>query len=144
MPPGSWPRSRGVGYRPDIRQVRRPDGVDHPPELGPVTSKPRGPACHARGRCADGRGQREFISRDEASSPTASLYAIILTALIDAIEDALKTPVQAAVKREDEQEFARLNGQNLMFCEDASRRLQHRLVQMPIFEDFWVRVNHYE
>jgi hypothetical protein len=39
----------------------------------------------ARG-CADGRPQRDFISRDEASSPTVSLYAIILTALVDAIE----------------------------------------------------------
>ena len=37
--------------------------------------------------CADGRGQREFISRDEASSPTASLYAILLTAVVDAIEN---------------------------------------------------------
>ena len=37
--------------------------------------------------CADGRGQREFISKEEASSPTASLYAIILTSLIDAIEE---------------------------------------------------------
>ena len=46
---------------------------------------------------------------------------------IDRIESSLKTPVQAAVKREDEQEFARLNGQNLMFCEDAARRLQHEL-----------------
>ena len=36
--------------------------------------------------------------------------------------DELKTPVQAAVKREDEQEFARLNGQNLMFCEDVLSR----------------------
>ncbi|RUO26479.1 GTP cyclohydrolase I FolE2 [Aliidiomarina minuta] len=64
--------------------------------------------------------------------------------LIDTIEDALQTPVQAAVKREDEQEFARLNGQNLMFCEDAARRLQHRLNQESQFHDFWIRVNHYE
>lgn len=67
-----------------------------------------------------------------------------IVALIDAIEGALKTPVQAAVKREDEQEFARLNGQNLMFCEDASRRLKHQLNQMSVFKDFWLRVNHYE
>ncbi|MGM0525244.1 MAG: GTP cyclohydrolase FolE2 [Pseudomonadota bacterium] len=67
-----------------------------------------------------------------------------IVALVDAVEAALKTPVQAAVKREDEQEFARLNGQNLMFCEDASRRLKHQLNQMPIFTDFWLRVNHYE
>ncbi|RJG37879.1 GTP cyclohydrolase FolE2 [Motilimonas pumila] len=64
--------------------------------------------------------------------------------LIDAIEGALQTPVQAAVKREDEQEFARLNGQNLMFCEDAARRLQHSLSSATAFDDFWVRVNHYE
>ena len=37
--------------------------------------------------CADGRPQRDFISREEASSPTASLYAIVLTCLIDAIEN---------------------------------------------------------
>ena len=36
--------------------------------------------------CADGRGQREFISKDEASSPTVSLYALFLTCIIDAIE----------------------------------------------------------
>lgn len=67
-----------------------------------------------------------------------------IIALIDAIEDALKTPVQAAVKRADEQEFARLNGQNLMFCEDAARRLKHALNQQTQFDDFWLRVNHYE
>ncbi len=67
-----------------------------------------------------------------------------LIELIDQLEDSLKTPVQAAVKREDEQEFARLNGQNLMFCEDAARRLQHCLNRRPDIDDFWVRVNHLE
>ena len=43
--------------------------------------------------------------------------------LISEIETTLNTPVQAAVKRPDEQEFARLNGANLMFCEDAARRI---------------------
>ena len=36
---------------------------------------------------------------------------------------ALATPVQTAVKRADEQAFAALNGANLMFVEDAARRL---------------------
>lgn len=67
-----------------------------------------------------------------------------IIALIDAIEGSLMTPVQAAVKREDEQEFARLNGQNLMFCEDAARRLQFTLNHQPDYSDFWIRVNHYE
>lgn len=64
--------------------------------------------------------------------------------LINIIEETLKTPVQAAVKREDEQEFARLNGQNLMFCEDAARQLQYALHPQIKFDDFWLRVNHYE
>jgi len=64
--------------------------------------------------------------------------------IVDLIEDALQTPVQAAVKREDEQEFARLNGQNLMFCEDAARRLQHALNLNDKFNDFWLRINHLE
>ncbi|MDB2425971.1 GTP cyclohydrolase FolE2, partial [bacterium] len=44
--------------------------------------------------------------------------------IIKDVEAALATPVQAAVKREDEQEFARLNGNNLMFCEDAGRKIK--------------------
>ena len=61
------------------------------------------------------------------------------------IEDALQTPVQTAVKREDEQEFARLNGHNLMFCEDAARRVQNALNNNEAFyNDFWVRIEHLE
>ena len=72
------------------------------------------------------------------------LESFPVIALIDLIEATLKTPVQSAVKREDEQEFARLNGQNLMFCEDAARQLQYALQQENNFSDFWLRVNHYE
>jgi len=64
--------------------------------------------------------------------------------LIDRIENALQTPVQAAVKREDEQEFARLNAANLMFCEDAARRLKFALSDDIAVCDFWLRVNHLE
>lgn len=72
------------------------------------------------------------------------LESFPVIALIDLIEKTLKTPVQSAVKREDEQEFARLNGQNLMFCEDAARQLQFALHKANDFSDFWLRVNHYE
>lgn len=67
-----------------------------------------------------------------------------ITDLINLIENSLKTPVQAAVKREDEQEFARLNGQNLMFCEDAARRVQHSINTDSYYKDFWLRINHLE
>lgn len=63
------------------------------------------------------------ISVDVAGdAPTLGLLA-----LIDRIEQAVGTPVQTAVKRADEQAFAALNGQNLMFVEDATRRLQAAL-----------------
>ena len=63
---------------------------------------------------------------------------------LDLLEGKLKTPVQAAVKREDEQEFARLNGQNLMFCEDSGRKIKGALLADDRVEDFWVRINHFE
>jgi GTP cyclohydrolase I len=64
--------------------------------------------------------------------------------LINRLEAILKTPVQTAVKREDEQAFAELNGQNLMFCEDAARRLKTGLNRETAYADFWLRVEHYE
>jgi GTP cyclohydrolase I len=67
-----------------------------------------------------------------------------IVALIDRIEQALRTPVQTAVKRADEQAFALLNGQNLMFCEDAARRIQAALEQDERISDFWARVSHQE
>lgn len=67
-----------------------------------------------------------------------------VVALIDLLEGALGTPVQAAVKREDEQEFALRNGQNLMFCEDAARRLGAALEGRAEFADFVARVQHIE
>lgn len=39
----------------------------------------------ARG-CADGRPQREYISKDELSSPTVSNYALMCSCLMSAIE----------------------------------------------------------
>ncbi|MEW6984090.1 GTP cyclohydrolase FolE2 [Colwelliaceae bacterium 6471] len=74
----------------------------------------------------------------------SSVNEFPVTDLVNTIEDSLKTPVQAAVKREDEQEFARLNGQNLMFCEDAARRLQHSMNLETQYDDFWLKINHLE
>ena len=67
-----------------------------------------------------------------------------LTALIDDLEDVLATPVQTAVKREDEQAFARLNAANLMFCEDAARRVAAVLSADPRIERFDAELAHFE
>lgn len=94
------------------------------------------------GIVATPHSQRSVAEIKVKLSSTHDAFPVI--ELIDAIEETLKTPVQAAVKRADEQEFARLNGQNLMFCEDAARRLQHLLNQRTEYSDFWLRVNHLE
>jgi GTP cyclohydrolase I len=65
-----------------------------------------------------------------------------LRALIDTAEQALGTPVQTAVKRADEQAFALSNGANLMYVEDAARRL--RLALEAGFGPCSVQVEHFE
>nr|WP_202905372.1 GTP cyclohydrolase FolE2 [Luteimonas abyssi] len=67
-----------------------------------------------------------------------------LEALVDALETALATPVQTAVKREDEQAFARLNAENLMFCEDAARRVAAVLAADTRVQRYDARVAHFE
>ena len=67
-----------------------------------------------------------------------------LVSLIDALEAALATPVQTAVKRVDEQAFARLNAENLMFCEDAARRVASVLSKDPRIERYDATVSHFE
>ncbi len=67
-----------------------------------------------------------------------------LIALLDRVEQALGTAVQTAVKREDEQAFALANGGNLMFCEDAARRIQRTLDADDHIADFHVRIEHLE
>jgi len=67
-----------------------------------------------------------------------------LLAFINEAEAALGTAVQTAVKRADEQAFALANGQNLMFCEDAARRLTTALRQSPHLTALEVRVVHAE
>jgi GTP cyclohydrolase I len=52
--------------------------------------------------------------------------------------------VQAAVKREDEQEFARRNAHGPMFCEDAGRRLKAALDGDARLSDWRVEVAHLE
>jgi GTP cyclohydrolase I len=67
-----------------------------------------------------------------------------LIAIINDAEAALGTAVQTAVKRADEQAFALANGQNLMFCEDAARRLNLALKRSPGINAFHIQVVHAE
>ncbi len=76
--------------------------------------------------------------------PVDAERAPALVEVIDLAEGTLRTAVQAAVKREDEQEFARLNGANLMFCEDAGRRLKVALEADARIADWRIEARHVE
>ncbi|AHL36772.1 GTP cyclohydrolase [Pseudomonas brassicacearum] len=74
----------------------------------------------------------------------ANVDELPLLSLINEAEAALGTAVQTAVKRADEQAFALANGQNLMFCEDAARRLSTALRRSSNIVALDVRVVHAE
>lgn len=94
------------------------------------------------GIVATPHSQRSAAELRVRLTPSFEMFPIV--ELIDELESALKTPVQATVKREDEQAFALLNGRNLMFCEDAGRRIQTALNRDERILDFWARCTHYE
>jgi GTP cyclohydrolase I len=93
------------------------------------------------GICATPHSQRSVA---EIRVKLAATFGFPIVELIDVVENALQTPVQTAVKREDEQEFALLNGSNLMFCEDAARRIRTALDGDERIADFWARASHLE
>ena len=59
-------------------------------------------------------------------------------------KNALHTETQVMVKREDEMEFAELNGANLKFVEDATRLLYEQLINDNRIMDFRIICSHQE
>ncbi|EIK51925.1 putative GTP cyclohydrolase [Stutzerimonas stutzeri TS44] len=74
----------------------------------------------------------------------SSLQRLPVRQLLERAESALGTALQTAVKRADEQAFALANGQNLMFCEDAARRLHQCLREQDGLLGFSLEVVHAE
>ena len=95
-----------------------------------------------QGMPATPHSQRSWAWVEVTLQPECHLFPF--RHLIDRCELALGTAVQTAVKRSDEQAFALACGQNLMFCEDAARRLHQALQNQPDFSSFTVRVEHQE
>jgi len=95
-----------------------------------------------RGLPATPHSQRSWAWVTVTLAQDAAQFPV--TELINRIETALSTPVQTAVKRSDEQAFAIANGQNLMFCEDAARRLYLALNNQCHFDQVDIRVEHQE
>ncbi len=95
--------------------------------------------------------ERGMAAAPHAQRSTASVrvkltagFELPVSELIDAIERALATPVQTAVKREDEQAFAKLNAENAMFCEDAARRIRAVLETDPRIAGYHIVASHHE
>ena len=95
-----------------------------------------------RGQAATPHAQRSRAEVRVELKP--SFDELPLQSLVDVVEQVLATPVQTAVKREDEMAFAALNAANLMFCEDAARRVSHVVSTDPRVAAWTIRVAHYE
>ena len=93
------------------------------------------------GSIATPHSQRSYayIRLSLADNDWPSLFDLIFQ-----LEEVIGTPVQTAVKRVDEQEFAKLNAENLLFCEDAARRIKYALERMSVVADYWFKVEHQE
>jgi GTP cyclohydrolase I len=94
-----------------------------------------------RGMAATPHAQR---STARVTVRLAPGFDLPVAEMIDTIEAALATPVQTAVKREDEQAFAKLNAENLMFCEDAARRIRAALEDDERIAGYRIRAAHHE
>ncbi len=108
------------------------DGV--PPDVSEVSQW-----LQEQGSIATPHSQRSVAKVTVAVPDDSGNFA--LQRLIDQIESSLQTPVQTFVKRADEQAFALRNGSNLMYVEDASRRI---LDAVTGYRSATVEVRHFE
>ncbi|WP_081601221.1 MULTISPECIES: GTP cyclohydrolase FolE2 [unclassified Thioalkalivibrio] len=96
----------------------------------------------AEGIVATPHSQRSEATVTVGLDPLIS--TLPLPDLIDGVEQTLGTALQTAVKRVDEKAFALANGRNLMFCEDAVRRLDSTLRPEYSARGYRIHVRHRE
>jgi len=94
------------------------------------------------GSAATPHAQRSTLDVELTMLASSELFP--WQALINALEHSLQTPVQTAVKRVDEQAFAARNGANLMFVEDALRRVRGCLETLPFVGGYRASAKHLE
>ena len=99
--------------------------------------------CNLGGLAPMGTGDL-MITVQTSPSATGTISSGVYGIEADNYPKLFGPPVQTAVKREDEQAFALANGQNLMFCEDAARRMQRALDADERIADFRVQATHHE
>jgi GTP cyclohydrolase IB len=96
------------------------------------------------GSAATAHAQRSTVDIEVQLQKPAEQNTWPFQVLIDAVESALQTPVQTAVKRIDEQAFAQRNGANLMFVEDALRRVRSALESLDFVGAYHAHAKHLE
>lgn len=117
-------------------------GADFAGSDGADVATVQGWLASERGLAGTPHAQRSIAALRVQLPAAPSLFPFV--DLIDRVEHALGTPVQTAVKREDEQAFAALNAANLMFCEDAARRVAAALSDAPQVARFQATMSHLE
>ena len=90
------------------------------------------------------RAFAEVIVKVTDTSLNLSPPIVWLEDIIDVVENSVKTGVYPLLRRVDEQEVARLAGENPMFVEDAIRRIANGLDQMGSLYDWIVKCTHQE
>ena len=125
------------------RDLTRAALADRFGEGGPVTLEEVADWLDGEGAIA-GHPHSQRSVADVAVTLTGGAESFGWADLIEACEAALATPTQGAVKRADEREFARLNADNPMFCEDAARRLAGAVEAVPGVAAYEIAVRHME
>lgn len=87
--------------------------------------------------------QRSFADVMVEVDPDGSNY-VWLEDIIDSVESVIPTLPYPIIKRVDEQEIARIAGENPMFVEDAIRAISNSLMDMEGILDWIVKCSHEE
>jgi len=102
--------------------------------------------------CSDlnSKGQRGFPHAQRSfahvvtEKDTSGTHYVWLEDLVEAVERAIRTIPYPIIKREDEQEIARIAGENPIFVEDAIRAISDQLDAIPGVCDWVVKCIHEE
>jgi GTP cyclohydrolase I len=95
----------------------------------------------SKGHSGFPHAQRSFADIIIRNKPRSYIW---LEDIIDSVEDSIKTLPYPIIKREDEQEIARLAGQNPIFVEDAIRSISQNLNSIEDIYDWAVKCTHEE
>ena len=99
---------------------------------------------NSKGHVGFPHAQRSFAHLVTEKDITSSEHYVWLEDLIECVEKAVPTIPYPIIKRVDEQEIARIAGENPIFVEDAIRSISNQLDALPGVCDWIVKCIHEE